>query len=290
MAEAKCVWDLGATLGEGPIWDATEGAVYFVDIKGDSVHRYIPQTGATQTWRLGQQICSVTRRRQGGFVATTRDGFAFLDLGAREVDIYADIEFGNPEIRFNDAKADAQGRLWVGTMDDSESGEKSGVLYSLDANRSWRVMDGGYGVTNGPAFGIGGKTMYHTDSPARTVYAFDVDAAGDISNKRVFIKFGDDDGYPDGMTVDAQGYLWVAHYRGWRVSRFSPDGQLDRAIALPVAQVTSCVFGGPELNTLYVTSATQTLNAEELRDQPLAGGLFEISVGIQGLPSATFAG
>ncbi|MBC8158696.1 MAG: SMP-30/gluconolactonase/LRE family protein, partial [Alphaproteobacteria bacterium] len=192
--------------------------------------------------------------------------------------------------RFNDAKADGQGRLWAGTMDDTESGDNSGVLYRLDADRSWRAMDHGYGVTNGPAFGIDGKTMYHTDSPARTIYAFDVDDAGQISNKRVFIKFTEEDGYPDGMTMDAQGYLWVAHYRGWRVSRFSPDGQLDRAIALPVAQVTSCVFGGPNLDTLYVTTATQTLGEDERQGQPLAGGLFEIAVGIRGLPSAEFAG
>ncbi|MBT3358698.1 MAG: SMP-30/gluconolactonase/LRE family protein [Rhodospirillales bacterium] len=290
MAEAKCVWDLGATLGEGPIWDAAEQAVYFVDIKQDCVHRYTPSTGEAKTWQFERQICSVTRRSRGGFVATTRHSFAFLDLAAGKVEEIAPVDIDNPDMRFNDAKADGRGRLWAGTMDDTESGEKSGVLYRLDPDRSWREMDDGYGVTNGPAFAIDGKTMYHTDSPARTIYAFDVDDAGSISNKRVFIKFSEEDGYPDGMTVDAQGYLWVAHYRGWRVSRFSPDGRLDRAFALPVAQVTSCVFGGADLETLYVTTATQTLDEDELLGQPLAGGLFEIPTGIRGLQSAEFAG
>ncbi|MBL6946573.1 MAG: SMP-30/gluconolactonase/LRE family protein [Rhodospirillales bacterium] len=290
MAEAKCVWDLGAVLGEGPVWVAAEGAVYFVDIKQTAVHRYTPATSATETWRLGQQICSVTPRNQGGFIVTTRHGFAFLNLSSGEVDEIAETEVGKPDNRFNDAKADPQGRLWAGTMDDTESDAEAGTLYRLDADFSWRAMDKGYGVTNGPAFGIDGKTMYHTDSPARRIYAFDLDEAGRISNKRIFIEFAEEDGYPDGMTVDADGYLWVAHYRGWRVSRFSPEGKLDRAVPLPVAQVTSCVFGGAELDTLYVTSASQTLDENELRGQPLAGGLFEISVGVGGVPTAKFAG
>lgn len=289
MVEARCVWEAGAVLGEGPAWVAAEGAVYWVDIKADTVHRYHPASGERRSFAMAAQVCAVVPRRAGGFVATTRHGFAIADPAAGTLAPIAEVEPDRPGNRFNDAKADARGRLWAGTMDDA-CRRPTGTLYRLDADRSWRAMDGGYVVTNGPAFSPDGTVMYHNDTVNRRVFAFDLDDDGDIANKRTFLTFGTDDGLPDGMAVDAEGGLWVAHYGGGRVTRFTPDGRADHVVTLPVAQVTSCVFGGAGLDTLYVTSAAQDLDAEALRGQPLAGGLFEAAVGIRGLPTADFAG
>jgi sugar lactone lactonase YvrE len=174
-------------------------------------------------------------------------------------------------------------------MDDGER-DASGWLYRLDPDRAWRRMDGPYVCTNGPAFGADGRTIYHTDTVGRTIHAFDLSAGGDLSRKRVFTRFAEDDGYPDGMTVDADGFVWVCHWGGWRVTRFAPDGRIDRAVRMPVAQVTSCAFGGPDLATLFVTSASIGLDAATRAAQPLAGGLFAFQPGVRGLPSGAFAG
>lgn len=289
MTKARCVWEAGAVLGEGPVWLAAEGAVYWVDIKAKAVHRYHPASGGRQSFGMAAQVCAIIPRRAGGFVATTRHGLAVADLAAGTLAPLAEVEPDQPGNRFNDAKADPAGRLWAGTMDDTVR-RPTGTLYRFDADHSWRAMDGGYIVTNGPAFSPDGSVMYHNDSVNGRVFAFDLDGEGGIANKRTFLTFGTDEGVPDGMAVDVEGGLWIAHYGGGRVTRFTPGGRADHAVTLPVAQVTSCVFGGPALDTLYITSAAQQLDAEALRGQPLAGGLFEAAVGIRGLPTAEFAG
>jgi len=289
-AEARCVWDAKAGLGEGPVWLEDGQAVYWVDILGGRIHRYAPATGERRTWTMAEQVCSITPRAAGGFVAATRHGFAFFDPETGALEPFAAVEPDRPGNRFNDAKADDRGRLWAGTMNDDGSNQPTGALYRLDADLAWRRMDDGYRVANGPAFSLDGRTMFHNDTRVRRVYAFDVDAAGGISGKRVFLEFAEADGKPDGMTVDAEGFLWVAHYGGGRVSRFAPDGRAERHFNLPATQVTSCVFGGPALDVLYVTTAAQRLDAEALSRQPLAGGLFAIAAGVRGRPTARFAG
>lgn len=290
MSEARCVWEAGASLGEGPVWVAGEGAVYWVDINGNRIHRYVPASDVRQTWEMAEQVCSVTPRERGGFVAATKHGFAFFDPATGELEPFAEVEPDAPDNRFNDAKADPAGRLWAGTMDDVGHAAPTGSLYRLDPDLSWTRVDEGYAISNGPAFSLDGRTMYHNDTRLRTVFAFDVDADGNATNKRPFIRTVDPDGTPDGMTVDAEGFLWVAHYGGAQVVRFSPDGQPERRVGLPVTQVTSCIFGGPDLDILYVTTAAQRLDAAGLAVQPLAGGLFEIPVGVRGVPTACFAG
>lgn len=289
MTDVSCVWEAAATLGEGPVWSARDACVYWVDIKGNAVHRYDPASGTKKTHDLDRQVCSVTPRARDGFIATTRHGFAYLDLDTGAFDPIVEVEQDMPNNRFNDAKADFKGRLWAGTMDDTERSASAGTLYRLDPGGSCSVMDRGYGVANGPAFQDDG-TLFHTDSAARTIYAFDLDEDGGVSNKRLHIKFTEDDGFPDGMTVDAEGYLWVAHYGKGRVSRFAPDGRVDGVIEVPAKQTTSVVFGGARLDVLYITSATQNLDEESLRAQPLAGGFFEARVGVTGRPTAEFAG
>ena len=291
MGDVECVWPAGAVLGEGPLWDERERAVYWVDIKQPAIHRFRPGDGDRTTWPMTERIGSIARRRgKPGFVAAFKSGFAFLDLETGAVAKIGDPEPNRPGNRFNDGKCDPAGRFWAGSMDDEES-EAAGWLYRLDPDLNWTQTDGPYRVTNGPAFSPDGAIIYHTDSPGRTVYQLTVGADGSLSEKRVFVRFEDPAwGYPDGMTVDAEGCLWVAHWAGWRITRFTPAGAVERVIELPVAKVTSCAFGGPDLDTLYITSASIDLDEAERRDQPLAGGLFALRTDVAGLPAARFAG
>ena len=288
-ANLECIWQARALLGEGPVWDVRDNALYWVDIKAPSLHRYVPASGAKQTWPMPEPIGCVAPRRRGGFVAALKSGFAFLDPDHGRLEPIENPEPHLPDNRFNDGKCDAQGRFWAGSMDDRER-EKTGWLYRLNPDLSWQRMDGGYICTNGPAFSPDGKTAYHTDTLGRTIYAFDLSEVGDLANKRVFAHIAETDGFPDGMSVDADGGVWVCHWGGWRVTRFTPCGIVDRTIALPVAQVTSCAFGGPDFATLFITTAAIGLDEAALRGQALAGGVFAIQPGVRGLPAPQFAG
>lgn len=286
----RCVWQIDAILGEGPIWVVGEQALFWVDIVGQLVHRYSPGDGARRSWRLDQPITGLAERSSGGFVATTRDGFAFLDLATASAQPIASIEEHLDENRFNDLAVDPHGRLWAGTMDEGEVCE-SGSLYRLDADLSVRILDTPYIITNGPAFSPDGSVAYHTDTIKREIYAFDLDAQGDIRGKRLWLRLtGDDDGAPDGMAVDREGYVWLAHFGGSRVTRWTPDGELSRVLEMPVPNITSCAFGGPELETLFITTARFHLGPEDLERYPLAGSLFAIEPGVRGLPTHPFAG
>ena len=289
MSDSKCIWNAGAVLGEGPIWEEQEQALYWVDVKAPALHRYQPTSGAMDSWPMPEPIGSIARREGGGFVAAFKSGFAFLDLKGSQLEGIGDPEPELPGNRLNDGKCDGQGRFWVGSMDDGER-LSTGWLYRLDPDRTWHRMDGTYVVSNGPAFSPDGTTIYHTDSCQRLIYSFDVNSAGELRNKRVFVRLTEGDGFPDGMTTDAEGFLWVAHWGGSRVTRFSPQGAADTVIELPVSQVTSCAFGGARLDTLYITTASIGLDHEALGKEPLAGGLFEVRVDRQGLPTCRFAG
>jgi len=285
----RCVWDAKAELGEGPVWLAEEGALYWVDIRGPAVHRYTPATGEQRTWPMPRTLGCLVPRTRGGFVAGFHDGLAFVEL---ETGVIRDLLDPEPELpgnRINDGKADHQGRLWVGTMDVAEQG-LGGALHRVDPDGACQVMDPDYRITNGPAFSVDGAVMYHTDSVERTIYRFVVAADGGLSGKQTFITIPAEAGYPDGMTVDIEDHLWVAHFAGARISRFDPSGSLVGEIPIPAPNVTSCAFGGPELRTLYVTTAAKGLDAEARAAAPLAGGLFEIPMDVAGLPAHRFGG
>ena len=291
MSEVDCIWPASAVLGEGPLWSSREAVLYWVDIRAPALHRFRPEDGDKTSWVMPEPIGWVIERAGGdGLVAGFKErGFAFLTPGTMAPQVIGQPEPDYPENRFNDAKADTAGRIWAGTMDDNER-EASGSLYRLDPDLDWHRMDKGYVVTNGPAFSPDGTTLYHTDTFEGTIYAFDLSAGGKLSKKRAFVTIPEGDGYPDGMTCDAEGGLWVAHWNGWRITRFQPDGQVDRVIEMPVSQVTSCAFGGTDLDRLFVTSASVGLDEEALEKQPLAGGLFEIDPRVKGLPAGLFGG
>lgn len=285
----ECVWPARALLGEGPVWLPEEKALYWVDIKGELIHRFHPGSGRQDTWSTPAPIGTLVPRRAGGFIAALKTGFHRVNLLLADFEPVCDPEAHLPDNRFNDGKADVAGRIWAGSMDDKET-EPSGVLYRLDPDGTCTAMDRGYVVTNGPAFSPDGKTLYHTDTFARTIHAFDLGDDGELANKRPFIHIADDAGYPDGMTVDAEGCLWVAQWGGWRVARFSPQGDPLGDIPMPVAQVTSCAFGGPRMKTLFITTAAVGLDRFARAEQPFAGGLFAVEVDAVGLPPCRYAG
>jgi sugar lactone lactonase YvrE len=283
----ECIAEVKAVLGEGPVWDPREQALYWVDIPERRVFRWSQADGG-RTVEVERHICSLLPRARGGFIGGGYDGFLEIapDLS---VTVIADPEPGLPANRFNDGKVDRAGRFWAGTMDRNER-EASGSLYRLDPDRSWTRIDSGYRVTNGPAFSRDGRTMYHTDSARQIVYAFDLAEDGSASNRRVHLQFGEGDGYPDGMTVDAEDCLWIAFWDGWCVRRFSPAGERLAELRVPAQRPTSCAFGGPALDRLFITTASRDLTPEELEAQPCAGGLFMTSPGVTGIAEPLFAG
>lgn len=277
--------DIRCQLGEGPWWSAREQAIYWVDIVGRALHRLSLGDGAIRTCSIPEMIGWVVERRdRPGFIAGLQSGFAELQLEPLQIRPIVDPEPQYPGNRMNDAKVDQAGRIWAGTMD-VEIRKSTGSLYRLDADFSVARIDSGYLVTNGPAFSPAHDVMYHTDTERNVVYRFDLDRSGTATNKAAFIEFPDAWGKPDGMTVDAEGCLWIAHWGGARVSRFTPKGALDREVKLPASQITSCVFAGDHLDRMFVTSAAMGRG-----DEPLAGALFEIDPGVRGLPPNLFGG
>ena len=288
MIDLKCEWEIEATLGEGPLWVAAEDAVYFVDIINKQLHRLSLADGARQTWSFDVEVTSVSPRAQGGYVCTVRDGFAFLDLPAGNLEPIVMVEADMPGNRFNDGKVDGNGRYWAGTMGDGK--QETGSLYRLDKDLSVRKMDENYVITNGPAFSTDGKTLYHNDSEKRIVYAFDLSADGSLSNKHVFVQLTEEEGHPDGMTVDSENCLWLCHFAGSRITRYSAAGEVLQVIPMPVPNITSCTFAGENLDTLFITTARLHIAEEELGNYPLAGSLFSCKPGVKGLPTPLFAG
>ena len=273
-------------LGEGPIWVADAQALYWTDIKGRRLHAYFPDSGQHQSWEAPFRVGSIVPTRSGGFIGACDSGFFEVDSDFAHFRIIGEPEPDRPDNRFNDGKTDPHGRFLAGTMDDTETAA-CGALFRLDHNRTWARIDDGYRVTNGPAFSSDGRVMYHCDSARQIIYAYDVDGLGNASGRRVFARFAEADGYPDGMTVDRAGDLWVAFWDGWCLRRLSPSGEIAQTLAMPVQRPTSCAFGGPAADRLYITSSALGL---DLADQPLAGSLFEFRPDVGGFASKPFGG
>jgi sugar lactone lactonase YvrE len=232
---------------------------------------------------------AIERRSKPGFVIGLAHAVVEATLDPFKLVQRCDLETDLPGNRLNDAKVDPKGRVWFGSMDNAEK-QHSGAFYRLDPDFSVHRVDHGYICANGPTFSPDGVIVYHTDSSMREIYRFDVQPDGSLGNKRVFARFSEEEGYPDGMTTDRDGWLWVAHWGGWRITRFRPDGTRDRVVPMPVSQVTSCTFGGDRLDRMFVTSARFGLTEAQVAKEPLAGGLFEIDPGTTGLPTQQFAG
>jgi L-arabinonolactonase len=287
--KVTCVVDCHNKLGEVPVWDVQEQALYWVDIEGKLLQRYRPTDGAVERWEMPERISCFALRENGGMIVAFASGIAFYDLDTKKIEWLARPEADKPGNRFNEGKCDRKGRFWAGTMDESMV-KHTGALYRVNTDLTVERAFGDVGISNCFIWSLDNDTFYFADTLDRTIYRFDYDhESGAVSNRRTFVKVKDAVN-PDGGTIDEEGYLWNAQWDGWRLVRYAPDGTLDRVAELPVQKPTSCMFGGPDLDTLYVTSAVWDLTPEQLAGQPQAGGLFAVDVGVRGVPEPRFAG
>lgn len=284
------VTEIVCDLGEGPLWSGAEQALYWHDVTGRLLHRLDTSSGEVTTRPLPAMPGSFAFRRGGGMIAAFRNRLALVDVDGAIVSKIGghDIDFGAE--RFNDGACDAAGRFWAGTFDPSLK-RVGGSLYRIDPDLSVHRMDTGIAMSNGIAWSPDGTAMYYVDSRPGCVYRYDCDPGdGGIGERRVFLDYEGREGRPDGCAVDSEGYLWVAEVTAWRVSRYAPDGRLDRSIRLPVGKPTSLAFGSSDLKTLYVTSMRYGLSEAEQEAQPLAGRLLAVAVDVAGQPEHPFGG
>lgn len=289
-SNVECILPWGANLAEGPVWSSRDNRLYWIDILAPAVYRFDPKTGTNDACPLPRLVGAIVERKAGGLAALTIDGLEALDFDERRLTPLVDPEADMPENRFNDGKCDAAGRLWAGTMG-LDATRKSGAIYRVDADLSWRRMDGPFTVANGMDWSPDGRMFYFTDSSAGTIFAYDFDAAsGTISNRRAFARIDPADGRPDGLTIDADGCIWSALWDGWAVRRFDPAGKMMSDLRMPVPRPTSVAFGGQDFRTLFITSARIRLPARILADAPFSGGIFAADVGVAGWPAGQFSG
>jgi sugar lactone lactonase YvrE len=288
--QVELVLDSHAEVGEGPVWDPESQRLLWVDITRGLVHLLDPGSGADVSFEVGQHVGAAGLRAAGGLVLALRGGFGLLDLDSGRVEEIADTERTRPGNRMNDGKCDRAGRFWAGSMSYEERG-REGSLYRLERDRSITLVLSSVGLSNGLDWSPDDRLMFHIDSLDAGVDAYDFDSStGSIRNRRRLIEVPSGEGTPDGMTVDAEGCLWVAVWNAGAVRRHRPDGSFLEEVRLPVRQVTSCAFGGPDLGDLYITSAARGLSERDLEAQPHAGGVFCCRPGVTGLPSNRYFG
>jgi len=286
----RCVLDIKASLGECPVWSTAEQALYWVDINAPSLNRFDPATGRNTSMQMPESIGCFALRRAGGFVVALRNGLWLARADGTLDRKVSDAPYDRAHHRFNDGRCDARGRFFAGTMNERRDA-KSAVLIRLDPDlRVTQVLDD-IMISNGLAWSPDGRTMYHADTPTHTVRTFAYDAdSGTASRPRVFAQWTGENDRPDGAAVDSAGNYWSAFYRGGKVVKVAPNGSVLAEYATPALCPTMCAFGGYDLRTLYVTSARQLREADELARLPQSGGIFALAVDTPGLPEPQFAG
>jgi sugar lactone lactonase YvrE len=295
---ATCVLDCRDHLGEGAMWDDRAGVLWWVDVPMPAlIHRLDPASGRHDRWEMPEMVMSLAVREKGGLIVASHHGINTFDPEDGKLRRILAPEKDLPRNRSNDGAPDAKGRFWYGSMQNNIAPDgspmamdaSSGILWRIDPDRSVHKMAEGIGISNTLAWSPDWRTFYFADTMTGWIFAWDFDLdAGTIANRREFAR--DPRGWPDGSTIDAEGYLWNARWDGACVIRFAPDGSVDRIVELPVDKVTSCAFGGPDLATLYITTSRYTASADDQRRQPQAGSLFTIDPGVRGLPRPRFAG
>lgn len=281
-SEPQAVCEVGADLGEGPVWDARDQALWFVDIKGKKVHRYDPNSRAHQAWAAPEFVCFLFPAKDGGFVAGLKSGLFKFDPASGSFDRIAEVESDKPDNRLNDGAADQAGRLWFGTMDNKEK-DKSGAFYRFEGGRVTPTGIGDMVVTNGPAVSPDGRTLYLVDTFRRRIDQAEIRDDGSLGERRPFVTIEQGAGFPDGPTVDSEGAVWIGLYSGWSARRYSAAGELIATVKFPAANITKLAFGGDDLRTVFATTARQGLTEEQRRKQPLSGHLFSFECDVAGV-------
>ena len=300
MVKIECVVEANNYLGEGPVWDPVDGLLYWVDMLEQEIWCHNPRSEETRVWTLPKMVGAIALREQGGAVITLRDGFYFFDFDTDALELVAKVDEDEPRSMFNDGKVDRRGRFFAGGEDEKSELPICG-LWRLDPDLSVHELERGNICNNGPCWSPDNKTFYHTDSFKQEIYAYDYDIeTGAISNKRVFANTLDEEGHPDGSTIDEDGYLWNARIVSGELVRHAPDGTIERRVKMPVRNITSIMFGGENLDVAYITSmgridfigpAARDLFIEEDSPPPHAGGIFAVTgLGVRGLPEVRFAG
>ncbi|MBO9641711.1 MAG: SMP-30/gluconolactonase/LRE family protein [Pseudacidovorax sp.] len=275
-------------LGESPVWDERRQCLYWVDIRRPAIRRLVLATGQVDTWAMPEVVGCIALTDEGRLLVALPQFIALFDEVTGGLEPFARVPEALPGHRFNDGRCDRQGRFWVGTMHNLTRAPE-GVLYRLEGRGALVPVKGGICIPNSLAFSPDGRTMYFADSPRYSLFAYDyATETGEMGAERLFMAT-EPPGFPDGSTVDAEGFVWNAEFEAARVVRYAPDGRIDRIVPMPVRRPTCCAFGGPDLATLYVTTASQKMTPEELVAEPLAGALLALDVGVRGLPEPRFA-
>jgi sugar lactone lactonase YvrE len=287
VLKAELLLDTKSSLGEGAIWHPKEQKLYWVDINQGFLHLYEPSTGKNKTVELGQQVGTVVPDNKGNAIVALHDGiYRYSFIGKKLELLQPNPEKSTTDNRFNDGKCDPAGRVWVGTI----GANHSAALYRMDADHSIHTMKREVGTSNGIVWSLDKKTMYYIDTNTGKVVAYDYDnCTGDISNPRDAVVIPEGTGAPDGSTMDSDGMIWIAHWGGSRVTRWNPvTGELLCKVEIPAKLVTSCAFGGKNLDTLYITTAKDGLAEKELQEYPTSGGLFVVKPGVRGIKANLF--
>jgi len=287
----ELVLDAKAELGEGPCWDWRTGILYWVDIEGKKVCTFNPATGENREIVLDQQVSAVVPAlNKDKLIVAMEKGLFYLQEQTEELELITEVEGNLPDNRTNDGKCDAYGRFWIGTMSKKEEKEQ-GALYCLDTNGKFTKKLDNISTSNGLAWDKTNSYMYYIDTPTQKVLRYDFALDTAILGKAVeVVDFSDEDGFPDGMTIDQEGMLWIAHWGGSKVSRWNPNAKKKlEDIELPALNVTSCTFGGIHLQELYITTARTGMSTEQLEKYPLSGGLFKVTTKAAGMQAAFVA-
>jgi sugar lactone lactonase YvrE len=292
VAEPEHLLPVQNQLGESPIWAPEEKALYWVDWGDNPIYRYEPASGDLQVTDVDRPMTALARRAAGGWLAVAQTELAFWDpLSNRFTPI---VGLPDPEksyILYNDSTLDRQGRLLVGTFNSKDPFAPDASLYRLDPDGSLHWLDSGFATVNGLAVSPDGRRLYVTDMRHHRILVYDYEpGTGTLGNRRLFAQVGEHEGIPDGLIVDAEGFVWSTHWAGWKLSRYAPGGEVGREIRFPVQHVISCAFGGERLDEMYVTTAWYGFDAEERSQQPAAGDLYRVKAGVLGLVKPSFAG
>jgi sugar lactone lactonase YvrE len=293
MSAITCVLDARAQLGESPVWCAQSQTLYWADLLAPAIHSFTPASGASRHWPMPETLGSFGLCEKGGAVVALRSGLYHFDFEHGQLRLI-NVPAGEPnaQTRFNDGKVSPDGRFFVGTMDEQQKSRPIGALYRLDPDGSSHKVLDELIVSNGLAWSPDGRTLYHADTRTHTIWAWDYSAAdGSLSHKRQLVRTDSAaHGMPDGGATDMEGYYWSAGVFAGVLNRWSPDGRLDRQVAVPCQTPTMPCFGGPDMKTLYLTSLSTGLQPQALQDYPQAGGIFALKVDVPGVPIAKFGG